>query len=124
MISKMSPPWPKDFVACHVGGAGSGGLQKVSGEEMPHCLLNASLRKPGSLGQLRMTETRNTIFRCAPQGEINQKGGRLSIMAHQVPHKRVEDVSIQGIALVVHAHASTTAVLAGNFGRERRADQP
>lgn len=124
MIIRMPPPWTKDFVACHLGGAGSGGFEKVSGDEMPHSLLNAPLRKPGSLGQLRMAETRNTVLRCAPQGEINQKGGRLSIMAHQVPHKRVEHVSIQGISLVAHARASTTTVLAGNFGRERRVDQP
>jgi hypothetical protein len=101
MIQPPSP-WCQDLVASYFGLTASGGVQKVSPDQMKHGFLHASLRKPRSLGKLRVTETRRPLFRRGRQSKVDQKGRRSAIMSHEVAHERVDYICIQGIPLAAH----------------------
>ena len=85
---------------------------------MANRVLGAPFRQSRLLGKLGMADAGGAAsVRGGAQGEVHQKGGRPAVMAHQIPHQRVQNIGVQGVALVAHAGAFITIMADRALGR-------
>ena len=94
----LSPsPWSHDGVNRNGSDAFPRHRQQLSLGQPGDCALNRPLRQPGLFGNVLQSHPSRGGFvpmRLAPQEQVDQVRGRLSIVADQIDHQRVEDVLV------------------------------